>query len=69
MFTTLLLSVHQAQPVPKLTPSPRWQNLGKAARPRSLVPWTDLPRRLSSMGLLKKKLMLTRKWPLMPLSP
>ena len=40
--------------------------MGRAARPRPLLPLAACPRRLNSRGLLKKKLMLIREWPLMP---
>ena len=60
VYTALLLSTHQALLVPRLTPPPMWQNLGRAAWLKSLLPLTAHSRRLSSIGLLKKKLMLTR---------
>ena len=69
LYTILLLSAHQAWPFPRLTLPPRWRNLGRAAQLKSPLPLTALPRRLNSRGLLRKKLMLTREWPLMPPSP
>lgn len=69
VYTTLSPSMHQALLAPRLTLPPRWQNLERTAQPRSLSLLTTLPKRLSSVGLLKKELIQPREWPLMPPSP
>ena len=55
VYTTLLPSVHQALPAPRLTLPQRWQRLARTARPRPFSLLTAIPRQPSSPRLLKKK--------------
>ena len=64
--STLLPSVHQSMPAPRLTPLSRWQSLGRTGQIRSLSLLVTLQKRPSSLGLLKKRLTQPREQSLMP---
>ena len=68
LYTTLPQSEHLARLALRLMPPPRWQKWARPVQPRP-QPSLTLLRWLSSRGLLKRRLMLIREWPLMPLSP
>ena len=68
-YTTFLPFMHQALPAPRSTLRPRWWRLARTALPRPLSLLTALPRKPSSLGLVKKKLTQPKEWSLMPSNP
>ena len=67
-YTILQPFVLQASWNLKLTLPPMRQILARKAQLRSFLPLTALPRRLSSLRLLRRKQIQTRKWPMVPSS-